>query len=75
LPRYYFVVDFGDYKDEDHEGTWLPHASAARDYALHIIAELKRGEGYDSPDLMMIVNDAWEEELFIIPFVQPGRTS
>jgi hypothetical protein len=75
LPRYYFVVQFGDYVDDDSEGTWLPNAAAAREYALSTISELKRGEGYDGPDLMMIVKDASGAELFTIPFTQPGEIS
>ena len=75
MPRYHFVVRFSDYIDEDNEGTWLPNASAARDYALRIIGELKQGEGYGGPDLMMIVKDAWDEELFVIPFAQPGGST
>ena len=75
MPRYYFAVQFGDYIDTDDEGTWLPNAAAAREYALSIIAELKRGEGYDCPDLMMIVKDASGAELFAIPFTQPREIS
>jgi hypothetical protein len=74
LPRYYFVVQSGDDIDEDSEGIWLPNEATARQYALSTIAELKRDEGYDSPDLMMIVKDASGAELFSISFAQAGRT-
>jgi hypothetical protein len=75
VPRYYFVVQSDDEVDEDSEGIWLPNEAAARRYALSTIAELKRDEGYDSPDLMMIVKDESGADLFSISFGQAGRTS
>jgi len=73
LPRYHFVVQFSDYVDEDKEGTWLPSAAAARDYGLRIVSELKQSEGCQDHDLMLIVKDASGQELFVIPFAQPGE--
>jgi hypothetical protein len=68
MPRYYFVIQFGDRTHDDPSGTSLRDHAAARSYALRVIRELKEGGGYDEPDVTMIVKDASGQEIFSIPF-------
>jgi hypothetical protein len=45
MPRYHFAVLNTSSRHEDQEGTELPDDAAAREYAIRVIRELRRGEG------------------------------
>ena len=44
MPRYHFAVLNTSSRHEDQEGTVLPDDAAAREYAIRVIGELRRGE-------------------------------
>lgn len=69
LPRYRFKIRWSDGRElVDDEGEVLPDDTAARDYAIRMIRELKEDGGYDEPGLTMIVIDGSGGEMFQFPF-------
>jgi hypothetical protein len=69
LRRYRFKIRWSDGREDvDDEGEVLPDDTAARDYALRMIRELKEDGGYDEPGLKMVVIDDSGDEIFQFPF-------
>ena len=46
MPRYHFAVLNTSSRQEDQEGTVLPDDAAAREYAIRVIGELRRGDNW-----------------------------
>jgi hypothetical protein len=69
MPRYFFVIEGGDFHDSDDDGTQLDHPEAARLYAKQVIRDLRDAGGYDDPSLAMFVKDGDGEVLFSVPFI------
>ncbi len=72
MPRYYFILQWGNREHDDPHGTALPSDQAARDYAERIIGELKEAGGYNDDDLTMVVKNAADRKVFSIPFLRTG---
>jgi hypothetical protein len=68
MPRYHFVVRWPDKEQDDQSGTVLVDERAARDLANRIIRELRAGQGYDHPKLMMIVKNTKGDMVLAVPF-------
>jgi hypothetical protein len=58
MPRYFFTLKSPDNEQADPEGIVLQNDGAALEYAQRIVGEFKEEDGYDDPDLLMIVTDA-----------------
>jgi hypothetical protein len=72
MPQYFFDVrsiEWGDYCDPD--GITLADEKAAITYAERMIRELKADEGYDAPDLRMLVKDESQRTVVTLPSIQP----
>ena len=69
MPRYFFILRVpGELDRDDPDGTDLPHDAGALDHAKRIIRELKQAEGYDDPNLTMIVKDDMQRTIVSIRF-------
>jgi hypothetical protein len=66
--RFFFVIRSPDWEDDDLDGTLLDSPAVAIAYAHRIIRELKEGGGYDTPRLVMIVQNHKRETVVTIPF-------
>ncbi|MGB7098145.1 MAG: hypothetical protein WBD95_05160 [Xanthobacteraceae bacterium] len=69
MPRYFFILRVPGAPDhDDSDGTDLPRDASALDYAKRVIRELKQAEGYDDPNLTMIVKDDTQRLVVSIRF-------
>ena len=69
LPRYHFAIRWPGREHSDPVGTRFPDVVSARRYAERVIRELKDAGGdYDDPDLLMVVSDGADNEIFTMPF-------
>ena len=66
--RYFFVLQWTDRQHDDPHGTLLLSDADAVAYAYRIVRELKEAGGYDDPDLKLIVKNANDDVIHIIPF-------
>jgi hypothetical protein len=66
--RYFFVIQWPDNQHDDPTGTTFSSDSAAGNYAMRVIRELKFGGGYDDPGLTMVVKDDSGRIVFSVPF-------
>jgi hypothetical protein len=72
MPRYFFTIHRQDRVENDPDGTYLPDAEAALSYADYTIRELRKKNGYeDDQSLMMIVKDQTAQTVLSLPFF-PG---
>jgi hypothetical protein len=70
VPRYFFVVQRADRKEEpDPKSMILPNDAAALRYAEHTIAELQKEEGYCHPPGFVIVRNEKDEAILSVPFL------
>jgi hypothetical protein len=70
LPEYSFVIRSGEQSHESPRVVELPGGDqAALDYACDLVQQLKKGGGYDDPNLVMLVRDARRRSIFSIPFL------
>ena len=67
--RYFFGVRWSDHEDDDLNGTLLSDNTAALTYADRLIRELKEGDRYNDPNLMVIVRDGMKKVVLSIPFL------
>jgi hypothetical protein len=68
MPQYFFDVRSIEWDYHDPDGITLTDDEAAITYAERIICELKADEGYDAPDLKMLVKDESRRPIVTIPF-------
>jgi hypothetical protein len=55
--RYFFGLRWSKHEEDDPNGTLLPDNAAALNYADRLVLELKEGNIYNDPNLMVIVRD------------------
>ena len=58
MPQYFFDVRSIEWSYHDPDGITLADDDTAISYAERMIRELKADEGYDAPDLQMLVKNA-----------------
>jgi hypothetical protein len=68
MPQYFFDVRSIEWSYRDPEGITLSDNITAIAYAEQIIRELKADEGYDAPDLQMLVKDDSQSLVIVIAF-------
>lgn len=66
--RYFFVLQWSNRQNEDSYGTPLPSDAEALRLAYRIIRELKQAGGYEDPNLKIIVKNADNQVIHIVPF-------
>ncbi len=67
-PCYFFVIQWPDRQHDDRYGILLLSDADALAYANRIIRELKETTGFDDPELKMVVRNANDDVIHIIPF-------
>lgn len=68
LPKYFFVIRWRDREHDVDTGTRLASDKAALQYAVRIIRELKKGNGYDQRGLQIVVQNEDRRTIFVVPF-------
>ena len=68
MPQYFFDVRSSEWSYHDPDGITLADDDTAISYAERMICELKADEGYDAPDLQMLVKNESQNPLIVIPF-------
>ena len=74
MPQYFFEVRSIEWDYRDPDGITLADDEAAISYAERTISELKAEEGYEAPDLKMLVKDESRRTMVTIPF-SPTKVS
>ena len=69
MPLYFFHVRNGGSGLADHDGTELPDAQSAMNYARHLAREMMRGNESRKRHWHVMVCDAAGHELFDLPFI------
>jgi hypothetical protein len=68
MPQYFFDVRSIAWSYHDPDGITLADDDTAISYAERMIRELKADEGYDAPDLQMLVKNRAQNPIIVIPF-------
>jgi hypothetical protein len=68
MPQYFFDVRSTNLDYTDPDGIELAGDVAALAYAQRMIRELKEDDGYDAPDLQMLIRKENGSVRFAVPF-------